>query len=68
MKKQTKFYAKICPKCRSLNVAISHQGSLSGLVALGLPTVYRCKDCGFAGNFFPEVNFNEMKKKSKNKK
>lgn len=60
-KPQKPHYVKICPKCKSINVGISHQGFLSGLVALGMPTVYRCEDCGFSNRFFPEVDFNEIK-------
>lgn len=62
-KTQKPLYVKVCPKCNSINVEISHQGFLSGLVALGLPTVYRCRDCGFSANSFPEVNLNEVRGK-----
>ncbi|UCD20585.1 MAG: hypothetical protein JSW08_02290 [archaeon] len=54
-RKKKKKYIKLCPKCNSINVKITHQGSLSGLVALGLPTKYVCKECGFASPFFPEI-------------
>ncbi len=58
-------YVRICPRCRSLNIEISHQGSLSGLTALGLPTIYRCKDCGYRGYAFPEIDLNKIKSKQK---
>lgn len=58
-------YAKICPRCKSLNVAIEHQGSLSGLTALGLPTVYRCRACGFTNAFFPEIEVAQPEKNEK---
>jgi len=56
-------YVKICPRCKSIDVQVSHQGSLSGLTALGLPTMYRCKKCGFSSYSFPEIDLNEVKKK-----
>ncbi len=67
-KKQGPKYVKICPRCQSINVQISHQGGLSGLTALGLPTVYRCMDCGYRGYSFPEIDLNEIKRKEKKDK
>ncbi len=72
-KKNKKFekssrYVKICPRCNSINVKISHQGGLSGLTALGLPTMYKCRDCGLISYSFPEIDLNELKKKQKIKK
>ncbi|UZE94290.1 MAG: hypothetical protein IB618_01830 [Candidatus Pacearchaeota archaeon] len=61
-------YVKICPRCHSIDIQISHQGGLSGLTALGLPTVYRCKNCGYRSHAFPEIDLNEMKRKQKIKK
>jgi len=55
-------YVKICPKCKNLNIRVSHQGSLSGLTALGLPTVYVCRKCGFTSNVFPEIDILELDK------
>ena len=65
IKKKKPLYIKICPKCKSMDVEVSHQGYLSGLVAIGVPTVYRCKKCGFSSKFFPTINFNEIKKRKK---
>jgi len=67
-KKSRPLYVKVCPRCRGFNIQISHQGGLSGLTALGVPTVYRCKDCGYKGYAFPEIDINEIKKKQKIKK
>lgn len=61
-------YIKICPRCHSINIEVSHQGYLSGLTALGLPTIYRCKECGFKGYSFPEIDLNELEKRQKIKK
>ena len=66
-KNQGPRYVKICPRCHSLNIEITHQGSLSGLTALGLPTVYRCKNCGYRGYAFPEIDLNELQRKQKQK-
>ncbi len=54
-KKEKIIYAKMCPRCKSINVHIGHQGTGSGLVAIGVPTLYRCMDCGFRNTWFPEV-------------
>ena len=56
-------YAKFCPRCKSINVQITHQGIGSGLVAIGVPTLYRCMDCGFSNTFFPETKIEIPKKK-----
>ena len=62
-------YIKICPRCNSIDIEIKGQGHLSGLTALGLPTVYRCRKCGYRGYAFPEIDLNEIeRKKIKNEK
>jgi len=47
-----KKYAKFCPRCRSLDIAIDMQG---GFVVLGVPAINVCRKCGFKGYVFPEV-------------
>jgi predicted RNA-binding Zn-ribbon protein involved in translation (DUF1610 family) len=64
-KKVRVVYAKFCPRCKSINVQITHQGGMSGLVAIGLPTMYRCMDCGFKNYSFPETKIEIPKKKEK---
>ena len=66
-KNQAPSYIKICPRCNSINIQIRVQGGLSGLTALGLPTFYKCKNCGFVTNAFPEINLNDLKKKEDKK-
>jgi hypothetical protein len=58
-------HAKFCPRCKSINVHIGHQGVGSGLVAIGVPTLYKCMDCGFSNTFFPETKIEIPKKKKK---
>jgi predicted RNA-binding Zn-ribbon protein involved in translation (DUF1610 family) len=53
-----KRYAKFCPKCKGLNIAINQRG---GLVAFGVPAFYVCRECGFRSYVFPEI---EIKKKN----
>lgn len=68
-KKKTKtVIVKMCPRCKSINVHIGHQGLGSGLVAVGVPTMYRCMDCGFRNTWFPEVKVEIGNDKDKEKK
>ena len=52
-------YAKVCPKCYSLNVKISNQGGSAGII-FGAPTIYKCMKCGYSNYAFPEVDLNEQ--------
>ena len=66
--KKTPRYVKICPRCSSIDVEIKGQGGLSGLTALGLPTIYRCRKCGYRGYAFPEIDLNMIEKRKKSEK
>ena len=46
-------YVKICPKCGSTNVVTDF--SNPAVWAYGTTTKYRCKDCKYMANIFPEV-------------
>jgi hypothetical protein len=54
-------YAKICPRCKSINVEIG-KGRLE---AIGFPVMYRCLDCGFRNYNFPEKRIEIPKNKSR---
>lgn len=67
VKKQKPKYARICPNCGSLDI---HQETPSDKtnIVFGLPTKYKCRNCGFENYVFPEVNLKEKCKMSlKNK-
>jgi hypothetical protein len=53
LKKVNKF-VKFCPKCHSKNM--SNDWSNPALVRMGVFNGGVCEDCGYAGNFFPEVD------------
>jgi hypothetical protein len=62
-------YARICPKCNSLDINQETPGASSNII-FGLPTLYKCKNCGFTSYIFPEVDLNEkhnLDLKEKNK-
>ena len=55
---------KFCPKCKSFNV----EKEFNVLLAAGVPQKWICKECGYYGIIFPEVdekNINKIKRKSK---
>ncbi len=54
-------YAKVCPKCKSLNI----KTELRSGWFIGLPPAFKCQDCGFKSKFFPEVEIdaNNLKEK-----
>ena len=52
-------YVRVCPQCKSSDVAIDRYNSLQP--AMGLLAVYRCNKCGYLGNYFPEVKLSEIK-------
>jgi len=61
-------YVRICPKCGSLDIEILNV-TKQYTFAFGLPTVYKCRSCGFSSHVFPEVSTEELKKvKPLNKK
>ena len=49
---------KICPECESENVELVAGGIIGG---------YMCKDCGFLGNIFPEIQILQNKKQERNR-
>ncbi|MCK4521187.1 MAG: hypothetical protein KAU20_01345 [Nanoarchaeota archaeon] len=54
---------KICPKCKSTD--ISPDLSVQSYAQGSFFNQYKCNDCGYNGQFFPEVNEKELKKTSK---
>lgn len=61
-KKKVKIiHAKMCPRCKSLNIEMGKRR----LEAIGTPTMYRCLDCGFQNYNFPEVSIEIDKEKEK---
>ena len=50
-------YIKICLKCKSFNIALRWKS----LWFLGFPASHQCKDCGYIGRMFPEVDINKIK-------
>jgi len=57
-KKQKPNYARICPKCQSLEVYQETPGASLNIIFC-MPTRYKCKKCGFSGYVFPEIDLNE---------
>ena len=51
--------ARICPKCKSLDV----KKELTASAVFGAPQEWVCNDCNFRGHIFPEIELNKMKKK-----
>lgn len=58
MGKQGVLRVRICPKCKSREIS---------LVVGGQFGQYECKNCGFRGSIFPEVEI-KLKKKIRKKK
>lgn len=59
-KKEKPKYARICPKCKSLDIVQETPG-VSLNIIFGMPTQYKCKNCGFTSYVFPEVAISELK-------
>lgn len=57
---QNRKYIRICPKCKSSKVI----GNILNL-ALGIPNFYKCADCGYSGQIFPEVSVEKVEGKKK---
>jgi hypothetical protein len=66
-KKKKPNYVKVCPKCRSLDVYQETPGASLNII-FGMPTQYKCRNCGFTSYIFPEINFNEIKETAEKKK
>lgn len=58
-KKLKSNYVKICPKCNSLDIYQETSGVSSNII-FGIPTQYRCRNCGFSGYIFPEVDISKI--------
>lgn len=61
-------YKKICPRCGSTKVAVDFSNPV--VWAYGTTTKYKCKECGYLGNTFPEIsedNIQNYKKELKYK-
>ncbi len=52
-------YVRICPKCNSLEVYQETPGASLNIV-FGMPTLYKCKNCGFSNYVFPEIDLKEF--------
>ncbi|MFH1590523.1 MAG: hypothetical protein ABIC95_01210 [archaeon] len=54
-------FVRMCPRCNSTD--IGQDFSNPGLVGTGLfANAFRCKRCGYASSFFPEVEKNKIPK------
>lgn len=51
-------YAKFCPKCKSLNIKTDFK---YGLIFLGIPPQFICRDCNYKAYMFPEVSLQYLK-------
>jgi DNA-directed RNA polymerase subunit M/transcription elongation factor TFIIS len=67
IEKVKKQYVKFCPRCKSLNVKVSNTGGSAGTY-FGLPTLYKCLNCGYSNYAFPEIDLNELKNQEEQKK
>jgi len=66
-KKEKKEYVRICPNCGSLDIEILNVQK-QFTFAFGMPTTYKCNNCGFSSYVFPEVDVKDLEKlKEKNK-
>lgn len=59
-------YIKFCPRCKNLNIKVGNAGGLAGTY-FGLPTLYKCMNCGYNNYAFPEIDINELKTQEKSK-
>ncbi len=57
MRKMKSKKIKFCPKCGSDKVVKKIYGSL----ALGAPQPWKCEECGFESDIFPEIDKNKLK-------
>ncbi len=61
-------YVRICPNCGSLDIEILNVQK-QYTFAFGMPATYKCNNCGFSNNIFPEVDVKDLEKlKEKDKK
>ena len=52
-------YVKICPKCGDADVIVDFSNPV--VWDYGTPPKYKCKECGFISNVFPEVDHKKIK-------
>ena len=57
-KQEEGYYTKICPKCGSLDIKTDF--SKPEIWAMGQPAIYKCGNCKYKGNIFPEVKKEEI--------
>lgn len=62
--KEKEKYVRICPNCGSLDIEILNV-TKQFTFALGIPTQYKCKKCGFSSHVFPEVSIKDLEKLNK---
>ena len=64
MLKMEKNYVRVCPKCGSSKVI----GNILNM-AVAMPNYYKCANCSYSGQIFPEVEIGKnLKAKAKKKK
>ena len=57
-KKNSKEYAKICPRCGSIKIQTDYSNPI--VWTSGANVKYKCESCGHLSSFFPEVEENEI--------
>lgn len=68
-KKDYTKYKKICPRCGSIKISVDFSNPV--VWAYGTTSKYKCKECGYLSNSFPEIeedNIQNYKKELKYKK
>ena len=60
MKKEK--YVMICPKCKSTDISRDHTNIIED--AMGLPSMFTCRKCGFTSHVFPEIDISELEHES----
>ena len=58
-------FVRVCPKCLSRNIESDLSAEAYG--ASNFFNSYKCNDCQYAGQFFPELPESEWKKMKKGK-
>jgi len=57
----------ICPKCKSKNIKSLTNVDFT-VVAFGANATFKCLDCGFEGEIFPEVDDDRGEGKGENRR
>ena len=55
-----KKYIQICPKCKSTDISKDFSAQAYGRGTFF--NQYKCNNCGYSGQFFPEISEKELKK------